>query len=196
MASRTARILSSLAALCAAAGLPSALPESGATELLQTAQATADRIADSPAAADDLVGDVTLRILERHPEAFDDPDGWRGYVRQCVRNAYRDELRRRGRLWHVTDLDADEDGEHETDLSFAALAVGDDLDAVAVGEFRDRLAPPEREVLDLLERGYRDRFIAESLQRTRHDVRTSQLRIRRAAERVFGDAVPVRPDAA
>ena len=184
MASPVGKLLSSLAAVCAAAGSASAVTETSAAGLLRVAQASADRISSCPATADDLVGEATLRFLERRPDVFD-AEGRDRYVRRSIRNAYRDELRRRKRIRFLDGVDEDEPaGELASAL---APVIDDGREEVAIEDFRDRLDPEEREVLDLFEKGVRERGAAALLGRTRHDVRASLQRLRRAAERTFGD---------
>jgi RNA polymerase sigma factor (sigma-70 family) len=182
MASPVTKLLSSLAAVCAAAGPASAVPEASAAELLRVAQRTADRISTCPATADDLVGEATLRLLERRPDVFQG-EGRDRYVRQTIRNAYRDELRRKRRLRRLDGTDEDEPA---GGLAATLAPVSDEgPDEVLVADFRDRLDARDRDVLELVERGLRERDVAAELGRTRHDVRASLQRLRRAAERTF-----------
>lgn len=177
------KLISSLAAACVAAGPATAAPEARAADLLQTAQVTAERLTSCPATADDLVGDATLRILQRHPEAFRETEGWHGYVRQSIRNAFRDELRRGRWARRTSDLLGDDSLGFEDSLP--SLAPEDESEELVVEEFRAGLAPAERDVLDQLMLGHCERQIAGALDRTRHDVRTSLQRIRHAAEVTF-----------
>jgi DNA-directed RNA polymerase specialized sigma24 family protein len=190
MASIATKLLTSLAAAFVAAGATSAESEVRAADLLQTAQVTANRLTACPATADDLVGDATLRILQRHPEAFEVTEGWHGYVRQCIRNAFKDDLRRRSWTRHGSDLAGSslhgEEGQGNVlDDGLAPLEYEDPAEALGIEEFRSGLASAECEVLDRLLRGQRERQIAQALARTRHDVRASLQRLRRAAERAF-----------
>jgi len=190
MASFTSKLITSLAAAFVAAGATSAESEVRAADLLQTAQVTANRLTACPATADDLVGDATLRLLQRHPEAFEATEGWHGYVRQCIRNAFKDDLRRRSWTRHgsdlaASDLDGDQAQRNVLDDGLAPLEFEDPAEALGIEEFRSGLAPTEREVLDRLLLGQRERQIAQDLGRTRHDVRASLQHLRRAAERVF-----------
>ena len=190
MASIASKLLTGLAAAFVTAGATSSESEARAAELLQTAQVTADRLTACPATADDLVGDATLRILQRHPEAFEEAEGWHAYVRQCIRNAFKDDLRRRSWTRHEadlagSDLDGDEAQGSVFDYGLAPLEYEDAAEALGIEEFRSGLAPAEREVLNRLLLGQRERQIAQDLARTRHDVRASLQRLRRAAERVF-----------
>ena len=176
MSTFTNRFLTSLAAVCAATGGASAVEtEQGAAALLRTATEAASRMTSCPASADDLVGEAALRILLRDRKAARNGS----YVRRCLRNALIDDQRKRGRMRFLE--------EPEEDPETLAGTVESDLEsATELDEFRAGLAPGERQVLDLLEEGHRDRAIAEETGRTRHDVRQSVARIREAAERYFG----------
>jgi len=186
MASLTLKLLSSLAAAIAAGSPAAALPEAQALELLSTARTVAERLTDCPATADDLVGETARKIVERRPGLVG-AEGWRGYVRQAVRNAYRDELRRGGRR-RITSLEDDGDqGDPLDRIAVETGSAGAFAEELAVEEFRESFDALEREVLELLVEGLSDRAIAEQLGQTRHAVRKSVERIRREAERVFGE---------
>lgn len=186
MSSAAGKLITGLAAAFAVAGSTTAASEARAAEILQTAQMTAERLTSCPATADDLVGDATLRILQKHPEAFEETKGWHGYVRQSIRNAFRDELRRRGWTQNVTDLECGGGLADWLEGGMAPFEQDDVAGALVIEEFRSILAPAEREVLDGLLLGHRERQLAEELGRTRHDIRASLRRLRHAAEPAQG----------
>ena len=186
MASLRKKLLTSLAAVCAAAGLPNAVVEANAAELLRSAQASAAQLTHCPSTAEDLASGAALRLLEHHPEALADAEPWGGYLRRSVRNAFWDELRRHdcSRLAPFGDLD--DEGEPGTVPESLAAIEAEGPGTAIVEEFRELLSAPDREVLDLLVEGHSDRRIAEHTRRSRHEVRSSVGRIRCTAERCFG----------
>jgi len=186
MVSLRNKLITSLAAVCAAAGLPSAVVEANAAELLRSAQASARQLTSCSATAEDLASGAALRLLEKHPEALGEAKSWGGYLRRSVHNAYCDQLRRHdnSRVATLGNLD-DESQPGMVPESIAAIdAEGPGM--AMVEEFRELLDEPDREVLDLLIEGHSDRGIAEHTRRSRHDVRSSVGRIRSTAERCFG----------
>jgi len=186
MTSLRNKMLTSLAAVCAAAGLAGTTVEANAAELLCSARASAVQLTPCLATAEDLASRATLRLLERHPEALGEAEAWGGYLRRSVHNAFYDERRRqsRSRVAAHGQLDDRDDEDALDELAPSCAAVGPEL--AVVEEFRERLSARDREVLDLLMEGHSDRSIAELERRTRHDVRSSVERIRRAAEHHFG----------
>lgn len=181
MATLKTTLLTSLAALCAAAGSPQVSADY-AEVLLRTAQSAANQLSPCPASADDVVGATALRILRSHGDVLEREGAQRaGYIKKSVRNALRDELRRRRRMQPLADLEPGAEA-----LLERSGGAEEGVGAAVVAEFRDSLPPADREVLALLEEGCVDRGIAERLNRTRHDVRGSVERIRRSAEQYFG----------
>lgn len=179
-------MLTSLAAVCAAAGLAGTTVEANAAELLCSARASAVQLTPCLATAEDLASQATLRLLERHPEALGEAEAWGGYLRRSVHNAFYDEQRRQGRSRIAALAGLDERAEEDALLELAPVCEAEGPELAVVEEFRERLSAPDREVLDLLVEGHSDRAIAELERCTRHDVRSSVERIRRTAERHFG----------
>ncbi|MEM7309251.1 MAG: hypothetical protein AAF682_21380 [Planctomycetota bacterium] len=186
MASLTLKLLSSLAAVCATAGGTSASPEAYARELLRIARSEAAQLTACGPSAEDAAVEAAVRILQRHADVLQAPEGRkRSYVKASVRNALRDEQRKRSRTRDFSDLTED-DGpllQVEAPASFFEAPSG-----VEVEEFRDGLSDLDQQVLRHLEQGDRERGIAELTGHTRHEVRRSLARIRRSAERYFSPA--------
>ena len=182
MTSLPQRLFATVAAVCATAAVTCAVPEVCAREFLAEATVLANRLTRCPAAADDLVGESALRLLAGHDDILreDDKGRRRGYVRRCLENALRDELRRRARLRPVTDL-TDEAGP-----GFERAVTKNVATELQIEEFRAGLEPDDGEVLALLEDELTERQIAARLGRTRHSVRCSIDRLRNAATRYFG----------
>ncbi len=186
MVSLRRKLITSLAAVCAAAGVPSAVVEANAAELLRSAQASAEQLTSCPATADDLASGAALRLLELHPEALVDAESWGGYLRRSVRNAFCDERRRHDRSRLATPGEVDGESEPGTVPESVATIEAEGPATAMVEEFRERLSTPDREVFDLLVEGHSDRRIAEHTRRSRHEVRSSVGRIRSTAEHCFG----------
>ena len=92
MSLKSKSFLSGLAVL-AAASAPAHAEEAAAEELVRTAQRTASSLTRCQAAADDLASQIALRVWSRHREVLGKAK-LRQYVEACVRNAWRDQLRR------------------------------------------------------------------------------------------------------
>ncbi len=181
MSSLPRRLLAGVAAVCATAAASYAVPEATARDFLREAESLASRHTRCPSTADDLVGRTALKLLSRHEEVLREKDapGRSGYIHRCIENEHRDDMRRRSRIRPVSELG--DDGQH----AFESCATDDVASELEVEEFRSLLSPADREVLELVEEGSKERRIANRTGRTRHGVRCSMERIRRAAEIYF-----------
>ena len=175
------RLLAGVAAVCATAAASYAVPDATARDFLREAESLAGRLTRCPSTADDLVGQTALKLLSRHEEVLRDTTaaGRSGYIHRCVENAHRDDLRRQSRLRPISELG--DDGQQ----AFENRWTEDVASELEVEEFRSLLATDDREVLELVEQGHKERQIAERTDRTRHSVRCSMDRIRRAASTYF-----------
>jgi len=99
-----------------------------------------------------------------------------------VCNAWRDRLRRK-RPTSFSELSDSSDGVPTEPADTTATPP---ISTICAAEFRDQLKPVDRDVLDRLETGMKDREIAQMLGRTRHSIRSSVRRLRRLADRYFG----------
>jgi len=181
MKSISKRLLATLAAMCATAVATHAVPEARAQEFLEEATTVANRLCRCPATADDLVGETARKLLARHTDVLvgaSDAER-RAYVRRCVENTLRDELRKSSRRRPLADLDEIEPPFH------AQVAPPDVAAELEIEEFLTYLTPEDREVLELMEEGVKERGIAARIDQTRHSVRRSMERIRHAANSYF-----------
>ncbi len=187
MARRT-NILSTLAVL-AVASAPAPAESTTAANLLEATYRAASRLSPCAASAQDLAGDVALRLWARHRHVLE-TDHLRPYVETSVRNAWRDQLRKQRRTPLFSEVFPDGSLGVQGDRAESGRApvpdpiestCQDPLAHAAAEEFRDSLSPSDRDVLDHLEAGRNDREIAPLMNRTRHWVRRSVERIRQQA---------------
>lgn len=177
----TTKLLSTLAVLAVTA-------DAAAAEFLNTATRKASALSANRTAADDLVGDVALRFFAK-PRTVHRDGKLKPYVDASVRNAWRDEARRRHR--HPTTPFTDLRTDDVSALPDPASPVSENAQSVAViNEFRAALSAADQEVLDHLEAGRSDREIAKQLDRTRHEIRSAVARIRRQATQSLCDDAP------
>ena len=110
---------------------------------------------------DDLVQDTLLRTFKRVGEFVPGGTGaLQGYLRQAVMNRLRDELRRKGRLPDIVDID-------ELSLPGGSSPLEEAIGREAVARYeqaKQRLHPEEQEAIVLrIEMGYSYAELAEAL---------------------------------
>ena len=180
MKNKTQSLITTLAVL-ATTSVPAPAADAIPTNLLHTAARTAAQICPCAATAGDLVGDVAARLWAHHRGALARGIP-RAYVEASVRNAWRDRLRRK----RPTSFSELSDGSAGVPAEPTDTTAAPPISTICAAEFRDQLKPADRDVLNRLETGMKDREIAQVLGRTRHSIRSSVRRLRRLADRYFG----------
>ena len=172
-------VLPTLAVLAASATGHAAV-EARAGEFLESANRTAARLTSCPASADDVVSQVALRLWSRHSNILLEGSSHRAYVDTSLRNARRDQLRRR-RMISFSELDES----NAPQLAVAPATTATPMESAGLHEFRARLGADDQEILSFLEAGHAEREIARRTGKSRHQVRTCLMRIRRRATDYF-----------
>lgn len=92
------------------------------------------------------------------------------YAGQCIRNEIRREFQKRKKYGNPLSLDKSVKNDGD-DCTFADFIIGnEDVDYVDFESFYDVLTPREKEVISLLQEGYKEKEIANKLQLARQVV--------------------------